>query len=136
MQSSCHLGVSDLGILPLGEGMPARRSRDYRRNGTTTLYTTLDTLIRKVIEHYRHEEFIDFSEHVDRSVLRKLDLHLIVKNYATHSRAKVKDWFGAHPHYNIFLTLTSPSWLNVVERSFPRLPVVEFDAVTLETLEP
>ena len=85
-------------ILPLRQGIPARQSHDYQRNGTTTLFAALDTLTGKVIERclprHRHEEFIEFLEHVDRSVPKKLEVHLIMDNYATHKHADVKEWFA------------------------------------------
>jgi transposase len=112
-------------ILPLREGIPARQSHDYKRNGTTTLFAALDTLTGKVIERclprHRHEEFIEFLEHVDRSVPNKLDLHLIMDNYATHKHAEVKEWFAAHPRYHVHFTPTSSSWLNAVERFFAEI---------------
>jgi transposase len=112
-------------ILPLREGIPARQTHDYRRNGTTTLFAALDTLTGKVIERclprHRHEEFIQFLEHVDRSVPKKLDVHLIMDNYATHKHPDVKEWFADHPRYRVHFTPTSSSWLNAVERFFAEI---------------
>ena len=112
-------------ILPLREGIPARQSHDRRRNGTTTLFAALNTLTGKVIERclprHRHEEFIEFLEYLDRFVPRKLDLHLIMDNYATHKHPKVKEWFAAHPRYYVHFTPTSSSWLNAVERFFAEI---------------
>lgn len=110
-------------ISPLRAGIPARQTHDYRRNGTTTLFAALDTLTGKVIERcmprHRHEEFVEFLNHVDRSVSSKLDIHLIMDNYATHKHAVVKAWFAAHPRYHVHFTPTSSSWLNAVERGRP-----------------
>ena len=112
-------------ILPLRGGIPARQTHDYRRNGTTTLFAALDTLTGKVIERclprHRHEEFIEFLNHVDRSVPGKLDIHLIMDNYATHKHAVVKEWFAEHPRYHVHFTPTSSSWLNAVERFFAEI---------------
>jgi transposase len=45
-------------------------------------------------------------------------LQLIVDNYATHKRAKVRKWLKRHPRFHIHFIPTSSSWLNVVERWF------------------
>ena len=112
-------------ILPLRGGIPARQTHDYRRNGTTTLFAALDTLTGKVIERclprHRHEEFIEFLNHVDCSVPKDLDVHLIMDNYATHKHAVVKAWFAEHPRYSVHFTPTSSSWLNAVERFFAEI---------------
>jgi transposase len=112
-------------ILPLRSGIPTRQTHDYRRNGTTTLFAALNTLTGKVIERclprHRHEEFIDFLNHVDRSVPSKLDVHLIMDNYATHKHAEVKAWLADHLRYHVHFTPTSSSWLNAVERFFAEI---------------
>lgn len=109
-------------VLPLRAGIPARQTHDYVRNGTTTLFAALNTLNGKVIERclprHRHSEFIEFLNHVDRNVPRKLDIHIIMDNYATHKHPAVKAWFEKHPRYHVHFTPTSSSWLNAVERFF------------------
>ena len=49
---------------------------------------------------------------------KRLDLHLIVDNYATHKHPKVKAWLAKHPRFHLHFTPTSASWLNLVERFF------------------
>ena len=36
-------------------------------------------------------------------------------NYSTHKHAKVKAWLAANPQIYVHFTLTSGSWLNMVE---------------------
>jgi transposase len=48
----------------------------------------------------------------------KLDLHLVLDNYATHKHAKVTAWLDKHPRFHLHFTPTSASWLNQVERFF------------------
>jgi len=107
-------------------GLPARQTHDYRRNGTTTLFAALNTLNGTVIERcpprHRHSEFVQFLNHVDQKVSSKLDVHIIMDNYATHKRPVVKAWFAAHPRYHIHFTPTSSSWLNAVERFSQKSP--------------
>jgi transposase len=112
-------------ILPLRAGVPSRQTHDYQRNGTTTLFAALNTLSGKVIEkclpRHRHTEFIEFLEHIDRNVPPKLDVHIIMDNYATHKKAEVRAWFNAHPRYHVHFIPTSSSWLNAVERFFAEI---------------
>ena len=49
---------------------------------------------------------------------KKLDLHLIADNYATHKHPKVKAWLAKHPRFHMHFTPTSASWLSQVERFF------------------
>jgi transposase len=109
----------------LREGVPARQTHDYRRNGTTALFAALNTLNGKVIERclprHRHTEFVQFLDHIDENVSAKLDVHLIMDNYATHKHPVVKAWFAARPRYHVHFTPTSSSWLNAVERFFAEI---------------
>jgi transposase len=112
-------------ILPLRDGVPARQTHDYTRNGTTTLFAALNTLSGTVLERclprHRHTEFLEFLEHIERNVPRNLDIHIIVDNYATHKHPAVKAWFAKHPRYHAHFTPTSSSWLNAVERFFSEI---------------
>src|ERR1700685_1013624 len=112
-------------ILPLRPGVPARQTHDYRRNGTTDLFAALNTLNGKVIQRclprHRHEEFIQFLEHIDRSVPARLDIYMILDNLATHKKAEVQTWFAAHPRYHVYFTPTGSSWLNAVEGFFSKI---------------
>ena len=53
-----------------------------------------------------------------RQTPEKLDLHLVLDNYATHKHANVKTWLAKHPRFHLHFTPTSASWLNQVERFF------------------
>jgi DNA-binding MarR family transcriptional regulator len=90
-------------VLPLREGIPARQTHDYARNGTTTLFAALNTLDGTVLERclprHRHTEFIEFLEYINRNVPRKLDIHIIMDNYATHKHPAVKEWFAKDFRY-------------------------------------
>jgi len=109
-------------LLPLSFGVAERRSHDYVRHGTTTLFAALDVATGKVIGelHRRHRsgEFLQFLRTIDQSVPRKLDVHLVMDNYGTHKTPTVKGWFARHPRFHLHFTPTSGSWLNLVERWF------------------
>jgi transposase len=109
-------------LLPLSFGVAERRSHDYVRYGTTTLFAALDLATGKVIGevHRRHRssEFLKFLRTIDQSVPPELDIHLVMDNYGTHKSPTVKAWFARHPRYHLHFTPTSGSWLNLVERWF------------------
>jgi transposase len=112
-------------LLPLSFGVAERRSHDYVRHGTTTLFAALDLATGKVIGelHRRHrsDEFLKFLRTIDNSVPGKLDIHLVMDNYGTHKTPTVKAWFARHPRFHLHFTPTSSSWLNLVERWFALL---------------
>jgi transposase len=112
-------------ILPMTFGSPERRTHDYRRHGTTSLFAALDVATGKVIGecHRRHrsQEFLRFLETIDATVAPALDVHLILDNYGTHKTPRVRRWFARHPRFHLHFTPTSASWLNLVERWFALL---------------
>jgi transposase len=112
-------------ILPVLPGVPERRSHDYKRNGTTSLFAALDMATGKVIGslHRRHRsvEFKKFLARLDTEVPDDLDVHLICDNYATHKTPAVKRWLERHPRFHLHFVPTSSSWLNMVERLFAEL---------------
>ncbi|TLY47382.1 MAG: IS630 family transposase, partial [Gammaproteobacteria bacterium] len=109
-------------VLPLGLGYVEGITHDYIRHGTTTLFAALDvangTVITQCKPRHRHQEFLAFLRHIERSVPQQLDVHLIVDNYATHKHATVRRWLVQHSRYHLHFTPTYSSWLNQVERWF------------------
>jgi transposase len=112
-------------ILPMMPGTPERRSHDYVRHGTTSLFAALDMATGKVIGslHHRHRaaEFKKFLVRIDEEVPEDLDVHLILDNYATHKTPDIHRWLLRHPRFHLHFTPTSGSWLNMVERWFGEL---------------
>jgi transposase len=112
-------------ILPMMPGTPERRSHDYERHGTTSLFAALDMASGKVIGslHRRHRavEFRKFLETIDAEVPADLSVHLILDNYATHKTPAIQRWLLRHPRFELHFTPTSGSWLNMVERWFGEL---------------
>jgi len=103
-------------------GMPEKRTHDYVRHGTTTLFAALNTADGSVISslHRRHRaiEFRKFLAKIDSQVPEGLDVHLICDNYQTHKTPVVKTWLQNHPRFHMHFTPTYSSWLNQVERFF------------------
>lgn len=112
-------------ILPLAPGIPERRTHDYMRHGTTTLFAALDVATGEVIGrlHRRHRstEFLKFLRVIEAQVPSDLDIHLVMDNYGTHKTPSVQRWFARHPRFHVHFTPTSASWLNQVERWFATL---------------
>jgi transposase len=109
-------------VLPMMPGMPERRTHDYARAGTTTLFAALDVATGQVIGalHRRHRaiEFKKFLATLDTAVPTDLDVHLICDNLSTHKTPAIARWLDAHPRFHLHFTPTSSSWLNQVERWF------------------
>jgi transposase len=112
-------------ILPLRPGLPERRTHDYKRHGTTTLFAALNvlegTVIGTCLPKHRHQEFLRFLDQIDQSADPILDVHLILDNYGTHKHPAVKKWLAARPRYHVHFTPTSSSWLNQIERWFAEI---------------
>ena len=112
-------------VLPMLPGIPERRTHDYKRNGTTSLFAALDiatgSIIGKCYRRHRAREFLDFLKVIDRAVPDGLDIHIVMDNYATHKTDGVKAWLARRPHWHVHFTPTSASWLNQVERWFAEL---------------
>ena len=103
---------------PMMPGMPEKRTHDYVRNGTTSLFAAFNTADGTVISslHRRHRsiEFKKFLTKIDQEVPADLDVHLICDNYGTHKTPAVKTWLVAHPRFQMHFTPTYSSWLNQV----------------------
>jgi transposase len=112
-------------MLPMRPGQPARRSHDYTRYGTTSLFAALDIVAGRVIGKcypgHRATEFRNFLDEIEANVPRELDVHLVMDNYATHKTPLIRDWLVRRPRWHVHLTPTSSSWLNQVERFFALL---------------
>jgi len=112
-------------VLPLQKGVPARQTHDYKRHGTTTLFTALNMLDGKVIgqcmSRHRSLEFVRFLNKINREIQTDLDLHLIVDNYGAHKSPRIRNWLKHHPRFHLHYTPTGSSWLNMVESWFSQI---------------
>ncbi|HEY8913321.1 IS630 family transposase [Lacisediminihabitans sp.] len=107
---------------PMMPGMPEKRTHDYVRHGTTSLFAAFNTIDGTVISslHRRHRaiEFKKFLNKIDTEVPDELDVHLVCDNYATHKSPTIVKWLETHPRFHMHYTPTYSSWINQVERFF------------------
>ncbi|MGB2714044.1 MAG: IS630 family transposase [Vicinamibacterales bacterium] len=112
-------------LLPMQPGQVERRTHDYTRHGTTTLFAALNAKTSDVITqfHRRHRsaQFREFLDLIDAQVPRRLDVHIIMDNYSTHKTALIRNWFAKRPRFHVHFTPTYGSWLSLVERWFAEL---------------
>ena len=109
-------------VLPAMPGMPERRSHDYVRHGTTSLFAAFDiadgTVISQTYRRRRAVEFKKFLVAIDKAVPEELDVYLVCDNLSTHKTPAINDWLARHPRFHMHFTPTGSSWLNQVERWF------------------
>src|SRR5438105_2312427 len=112
-------------LLPLRPGQLERRTHDYKRHGTTSLFAALELKTSRVIGqlHRRHRsaEFRQFLDVIEAQVPDALEVHIIVDNYGTHKTATIRKWFAKRPCFHVHFTPTYGSWINLVERWFAEL---------------
>src|SRR5215468_4840155 len=112
-------------LLPLRPGQAERRTNDYQRHGTTSLFAALELKTSRVIGqlHRRHRsaEFRQFLDVIETAVPAELEAHIIMDNYGTHKTALIRKWFAKRPRFRLHFTPTYASWINLVERWFAEL---------------
>jgi transposase len=112
-------------LLPMRPGQPERRTHDYIRHGTTSLFAALDVATGKIIGqcHRRHRarEFRRFLDTIEAAVPAELEIHLVLDNYATHKTRLIWSWLAKRPRFHLHFTPLGASWINLVERWFALL---------------
>ena len=112
-------------VLPMRPGRPERRTHDYYRRGTLSLFAALEVATGRVISatkpKRRSAEFLSFLRQVEKEVPAGLDIHAVLDNYATHKTDTVESWLRKHPRWHMHFIPTHSSWLNQVERFFAKI---------------
>ncbi len=79
-------------LLPLRPGQVERRTHDYVRHGTTSLFAALDiktgTVIGRCHRRHRAVEFRKFLDTIDAAVPPELDIHLVAHAFICTSRPR------------------------------------------------
>src|SRR4029077_17509221 len=114
-------------VLPMQPGLIERRSHDYYRHGTSTLFAALDIATGQVTAalkpRHRNTAFRAFLKQVERTYRgvvheitgQPVELHLVMDNYAAHKHPAVREWLQANPRFKVHFTPTHASWMNLVE---------------------
>src|SRR5215831_19207742 len=104
--------------LPNGRALTGH-SHDYKRHGTSTLFTAFEVATGKVhakhMKRRRRKEFLQFMNEVV-AAYPKSKLEVILDNLNTHK--KNDEWLKRHPLVTFHYTPTRASWLNQVEAWF------------------
>jgi transposase len=120
-------------LLPMRPGQVERRTHDYERHGTTTLFAALvaatnaetdvkaGTVIGKCMRRHRAVDLRTFLAEVERNMPADLDVHVIMDNASSHKTKLIRGWFARRPNWHAHFTPTSASWINQVERFFALL---------------
>lgn len=107
---------------PMMPGMPEKRTHDYARHGTTSLFAAMNVADGTVIAftHRKHRavEFKKFLAKIDAQVPAELDVHIVCDNYGTHKSPTIVSWLARHLRFTMHFTPTYSSWINQVERLF------------------
>jgi transposase len=109
-------------MLPVRPGLAARRTYDYKRHGTTTLFAALEVATGRITAdacypRHRHQEFLRFLKKV-AAAHPGVNLHVVLDNYGTHKHPAVRAWLSENPRVTLHFTPTGCSWLNMVEIFF------------------
>ena len=112
-------------LLPMRPGQVERRTHDYKRHGTLSLFAALDAatgaVIGRCFRRHRAREFRAFLATIEAAVPDDLDVHIVMDNVSSHKTRLIRDWFARRPRWHVHFTPTSASWLNRVERFFAAL---------------
>jgi transposase len=112
-------------VLPMRPGQAERRSHDYTRHGTLSLFAALETATGKIVgrcfSRHRAREFRAFLNTVEARVPADQDVHIVMDNVSSHKTAAIRNWFARRPRWQVHYTPTSASWINQVERFFANL---------------
>jgi len=94
----------------MGPGQIERRTHDYKRHGTTSLFAALDTKTGKVIgqnqQRHRSVEFRNFLDTIEQNVPEELNVHLIMNNHGTHKTKLIQNWLAKRPRFHVHFTPT------------------------------
>jgi transposase len=113
--------------LPMRPGRAGTMTHDYKRHGTTDLFAALNVATGEVITECRKRhtgvDVLAFFKRIDRSVPRRLDIHVVLDNLSAHMGPEVTKWLAdpKRARWHLHFTPTSSSWLNLVEHWFSQL---------------
>ena len=100
--------------LPILPATPARRSHDYVRNGTTSLFAALNVATGQVIashhRQHRHQEFLKFLKAIDATTPPACTC-TYPRQRRHPQNPRGQELPIRHPRFHIHFVPTSSSWL-------------------------
>src|SRR5438046_4081935 len=82
-------------MLPLRPGRVERRTHDYERHRTTSLFAALELKTSRIIgqlrRRHRSQEFRKFLGTIEAHVPAGLEVHIVMDNYGTHKTAIIRN---------------------------------------------
>jgi len=66
-------------------------------------------------------EWLRFLKQIDTTVAPDLQMNVVLDYYAPHKHPTVLKWLAKRPRFQLHVTATSASWMNMVERFFRNL---------------
>ena len=113
-------------VLPMRPGLAERRTHDYRRHGTTSLFAALDVATGEVLGRC-------FPAPPGGGVPQVPRRHRQSRpggprhssgagQLGTHKTAMIHDWLAGQPRVHLHFTPTSASWINQANGGSRRLP--------------
>jgi len=125
---------------PMMPGMPEKRTHDYVRHGTTSLFAAFNTADGSVISsmHRRHRtiEFKKFLTKIDTEVPDHLDVHLVCDNYGTHKSPAIKTWLAATRGSTCTTPRPTPAGSTKSNAGSPTSPTTSSGAATIAAFKP
>jgi len=107
--------------LPMRPDQIARRTHDYKRNGTTQLFAALDMAAARVQakcqDRHRSEDFLRFLDGVVKRYSEGT-IHVVLDNVSSHKSKAVELWMESHHRVFFHFVPTYSSWLNLIEIFF------------------
>src|SRR6476659_5093123 len=113
--------------LPMKPGRAGTMTHDYKRHGTIDLFAAMNVGTGQVHTHLRKghtgKDVLAFFKHIDATVPRDLDVHVVLDNLSAHKAPAVAEWLARprQSRWHLHFTPTSSSWLNLIERWFKEL---------------
>ena len=112
-------------MLPMRPGQIERRTHNYIRHGTLSLFALStppparsSANASPAIERASYRTFLNL---VEANVPDNLDVHVIMDNISTHKTQAIQNWFAKRPRWHTHYTPTWASWISLVERFFANL---------------
>lgn len=111
---------------PIMPGMPEKRTHDYLRHSTISLFAALNvadgTVISSIHRRHRAVEFKRFLTKIDKEVPDELRcMSLAITTGHINTPASKPGWHNT-PRFHMHYTPTYSSWINQVERLLPKSP--------------